>query len=351
MADYDFLEDGNGDGSGGETPNPYDNGPDPESGSFVGPGGTDPNGQTPGDYSEQWRQAGEGLDENGNGPQDPGFNWQSTAGQAIMRLGQQTGGAGAPNWAQKALSTFGLGGNNPMSNPFFVPAMTAAYKQWKDADKYNDMGTEAEHTANPFGDRSQYVKQLSDLYKDPSSIENTPGYKFSLDQGLGSMNSKLAAMGYLGSGKMRQDDMKFAQGLAEQTWDKEANRLATLGGAQFDPANAAKMKMQGGQLAIQSQNGALDAFMTPFLANAYGPGGQQGPQYNGSQPAFLHTDPSTGMPYDSSYGMNDRSNGGAPVYPPSDVTIDDGPNENFGMNDRSNGTNHWGMNDRSNGGG
>lgn len=147
----------------------------------------------------------------------------------------------------------------------FIPAAVQAYKQWNDAGKYIDMGKQASEQADPFGRyRRGYGDQLQHLYEDPSAIENTPGYKFALNQALDSTQSRLRAQGLSGGSAMQKSLTDEASGMAAQTWDKEANRLAMLAGAQFDPAKAAMMQMEGGKLAIDSQNKALDALFTPF---------------------------------------------------------------------------------------
>jgi hypothetical protein len=50
-------------------------------------------------------------------------------------------------------------------------------------------------------------------------------------QGLGAVDRKNAAGGFLGSGKASKDEMDYASGLASQTWNTEANRLAQLSGS------------------------------------------------------------------------------------------------------------------------
>jgi hypothetical protein len=66
-----------------------------------------------------------------------------------------------------------------------------------------------------------------------------------------------------------------ASGMAAQTWDKEANRLAMMAGAQFDPANAARMQMEGEKLKMEAQSRALGSLMYPFGPSAANGGNGQ----------------------------------------------------------------------------
>jgi len=168
----------------------------------------------------------------------------------------------AGNFITGAVNTAGqvVGAGNGI-----IPAAVQAYKQWNDANKYIDMGKTASEQADPFGRyRRGYGDRLQNLYDDPSAIANTPGYKFALNQALDSTQSRLRAQGLSGGSAMQKSLTDEASGMAAQTWDKEANRLAMLSGAQFDPAKAAMMQMEGGKLAVESQNKALDALFTPF---------------------------------------------------------------------------------------
>lgn len=188
----------------------------------------------------------------------PGVN-QSGAGGFLQTAGQ-----------------FLTGSNNPFTNASVIPAELTAAKQWYDAGQYRQLGNQAADRADPFGQyRRGYGDQLAALYKDPSQIANTPGYKFALNQALDATQGRLSSMGYGGTGTMADSLSAQASGLAQQTWNTEANRLAMMAGAQFDPANAARMQMEGGQLAVNSQNAALAAMMYPF-----GPGAANGTTIN-----------------------------------------------------------------------
>lgn len=160
----------------------------------------------------------------------------------------------------------GGGGNNSnVSGNMIIPAIAQAYQQYRNSGTYRDLGTQAAAVANPFGGyRKQYGDELSALYADPSKIADTPGYKFTMDQSLDQTQKRLAAMGYGGSSEMQAGLEKQAAGIASQTWNTEADRLAKLAGADFNPAYAAQAMMEGGKLSVDSQNAALAALFAPF---------------------------------------------------------------------------------------
>lgn len=86
--------------------------------------------------------------------------------------------------------------------------------------------------ADPFrGQRAQYQKQLSDLYKDPSSITESASYKFRLQQGQQSLERSMAAKGLLGSGNLALELQRYGQEMASTEFDKEVARLGMLSGA------------------------------------------------------------------------------------------------------------------------
>jgi hypothetical protein len=146
-----------------------------------------------------------------------------------------------------------------------------AAQQFHNAGKYQDLGQAAANRADPFGQYRQYYgDKLRSLYDDPSQIENTPGYKFALNQGLDATQSRLASQGFLGSSQMQDALVKQASGLAQQTYNTEADRLSKLAGSQFDPANAGSFLMKGGELGMQAQSNALGAMFYPFGPGAGG---------------------------------------------------------------------------------
>ena len=72
------------------------------------------------------------------------------------------------------------------------------------------------------------TKQNAFLNGDLSGFQNSPDYKFALDQGLGAIDSRAAARGGLFGGGNTRDAMKFATGLATQNADNYFAKLAGL---------------------------------------------------------------------------------------------------------------------------
>lgn len=59
---------------------------------------------------------------------------------------------------------------------------------------------------------------------DPSQLENTPGYQFTLQQGLKSLNNQNSAQGLGLSGAQQKGLLQYATGLANQTYGDQYNR-------------------------------------------------------------------------------------------------------------------------------
>lgn len=66
---------------------------------------------------------------------------------------------------------------------------------------------------------------------DPTAaLKATPGYQFTLDQGLKAIDRGNAARGVLNSGGADKARLRYAEGIASSTYDSYANRLAALSG-------------------------------------------------------------------------------------------------------------------------
>lgn len=123
-------------------------------------------------------------------------------------------------------SLFGDAGNlvggifENMGSPFTEP------------NKLRDAGKESAKPENqvydPFAaQRPQYQAQLSALMNDPSGVVNLPGYS----AGLQAIMRKLAAQGYLGSGKMMEALFQFGGGF----YNDAIKNLTTLAGGNMAP--------------------------------------------------------------------------------------------------------------------
>lgn len=66
---------------------------------------------------------------------------------------------------------------------------------------------------------------------DPTAaLEATPGYQFNLAEGLKAIDRSNSARGALNSGGADKSRMRYAQGLASNTYESYANRLAQMAG-------------------------------------------------------------------------------------------------------------------------
>lgn len=113
-------------------------------------------------------------------------------------------------------------------------------------------------------DFSVYQNQLNQLLQNPSSVTQTPGYQFALQQGNEAINRSAAAKGMLNSGNVLAELAKYGQGMASQGYQQQLNNLQSL--------------MQGSQ-----QFGA----QTGYYANPQGStwyGGQRSTGLAGAQP-------------------------------------------------------------------
>ena len=119
------------------------------------------------------------------------------------------------------------------------------------------------------------LQGVQDLLRDPSSITETPGYQFQLQQGQEAITGRAAAGGTLQSGATLKDLTKFGQGLASSTYQQQINNqmgLANLGassatqGAQITSGISANIS--GGMENL----GAIQAAQTAGVGGAIGTG-------------------------------------------------------------------------------
>lgn len=80
---------------------------------------------------------------------------------------------------------------------------------------------------NPFAPHQPEMAQnFLDVIRDPSKIEDTPGYRFTRDQGLKSLFAKQAASGNRFSGRALSEATQYGSGLASQMYNTEIDRMA-----------------------------------------------------------------------------------------------------------------------------
>ena len=187
------------------------------------------------------------------GYEEPGGGLGGTGGA----LGGGGGGFQMPPWLQQLLS--GKGGG--LAN--FLPAMASAYTQWKDADKYGRVGREAASMASPVDTetRKRYQQRMEEFYTDPTGfLERNPQFMATKKLGLNALNARNASRGFMGGdGKATIDELEYISTLGSRFLDQEQKNLMQMGGFQFDPANGARMMMEGTKQEIEARNGALRA--------------------------------------------------------------------------------------------
>lgn len=121
---------------------------------------------------------------------------------------------GSSDTAATALDLVGLWGN---------------YDGTKDSIEAIQKGFEMQNPFHPY--REQYAQKLNALEEDPSKIADTPGYRFTKDQGLEALWDKQASVGHRFSGRAMEETTKYGSGLASQMYQSEMDRYAKLAGA------------------------------------------------------------------------------------------------------------------------
>lgn len=117
------------------------------------------------------------------------------------------------------------------------------------------------------------------LAGDWSGFENSPDYKFTLDQGMKGLDRSAAARGALFSGGADADRIALGQGLAAQQAGTYWNRLSGLSGTGQTTANqlgqyGANYANQAGDNAMNAANARASSYANS--ANAWGNALNQG---------------------------------------------------------------------------
>lgn len=115
--------------------------------------------------------------------------------------------------------------------------------------------------------QAHFAQMLIDLMNNPGSIFDDPGYKESFDQGTQAAERSLAANGLLGSGNAAIELQRFGQSFSSNYLRQQEQLLASLSGAQFNPA-------QAGTAAQGSYNSMFDQLGSLFSSLGYGIGGE-----------------------------------------------------------------------------
>lgn len=125
------------------------------------------------------------------------------------------------------------GGTNPITNTPSVKPGTNDFKNLFDilSGLYGlKLANDAAEKSDPFGPyRKGYADKLQALEANPGLLKGTPGFMAGQD----SISRQMASKGYLGSGNQAASLQRFSGDF----YNNEANRLATLAGANIAPGN------------------------------------------------------------------------------------------------------------------
>ena len=169
------------------------------------------------------------------------------------------------------------------------------------------MGPDGAMTPNP---SSQLQQQFS---FDPSNLQNTPGYQFTMQQGLRGVQNQMASQGLGLSGAQLKGAETYASGLANQTYGDQYNRALSTYNTNYQTAanNVNRLQAlvntgqnsgaQTGQAGIQSANNAGNYLTQAGNAQASGIMGASNAAQNGMQNYMM---------YNSLYGGG--NSGGTP---------------------------------------
>jgi len=191
------------------------------------------------------------------------------AGSTWQDVSQQSGipyGNGAIN-GMSGTATIGPNSAFGGSTPTMTAAKATGAMPWGSPGNVSSMGSgvagliaagnlmgaagQAQRTADPFGPyRSQYADLMSNITNDPSQIQKLPGYQ----AGLQAVQRSLAAQGYTGSGNMMAAMAKYGGDF----YNNAMQLYGGLSGAQFNPASAAQLGLQGKQSAISLAGNSLN---------------------------------------------------------------------------------------------
>ncbi len=170
-------------------------------------------------------------------------------------------------------------GSGAITDPMALAAAGGlAYQQFHNAGQYTQQAEKYAGVLNPYGAyRDAAAQKLAALQADPSSIQDTPGYKFALSQGLGAVGNRDNRSFGVGAGSTNPDMMTFAQGLASKTYNDTIQQYSNQAGVGIGPQAAAGILQTGMQGNIASQNNAINALMSPFGPGNNTGGGGTGP--------------------------------------------------------------------------
>jgi hypothetical protein len=114
-------------------------------------------------------------------------------------------------------------------------------------------GRQAYQQSTIFGEQQGFEQMMQKLWQDPSSVTQTPGYQFNLNQGLQALSRQYGRLGQGGSGTADLGLMNYAQGYASNTWMQQLGMLAGLSGIAGGAGSTASLGRNALQGAQQQQ--------------------------------------------------------------------------------------------------
>lgn len=175
------------------------------------------------------------------------------------------------------------------------------YGLFSGGDEETQSGVDANKMAamsDPAGQfRGQWADRLNQLVMDPSSVTQTPGYQFQMEQGTEAINRGMAASGQLQSGGEQLALQKFGQGLASDSWLRQIQMMSGLVGG--SPGGGAQSYMSALQNRQEMQKRKQGEMMGGLggLSKLFGGMGTS----SGGQPTSGVFDPNF-QPYGTSEG-------------------------------------------------
>lgn len=146
----------------------------------------------------------------------------------------------------------------------------SAYSSKKAGDKMAGLGrSQAER-------QSHYDAELRALMADPSRIYSDPGYQEAQRQGVQAIERSGTLQGFTGSGNAAIALQKFGQSFATDYLRQQQQLLASLSGAQFNPASAMSAGANADAQAFSQLGSTLASLGYTFGGGGGGGGGGYG---------------------------------------------------------------------------
>lgn len=133
-----------------------------------------------------------------------------------------------------------------------VMSMLSGLMGMDNARRQRNLAQDALSRSDPFGpNRAQYAQRLNNLYMNPGSVADMPGFK----AGMQAVERRMAAQGFNGSGNMATSLMDYGN----KFFGDEVARLSSLAGADMKPD--ASQLLRGEQIAHDSESQSMGSIM------------------------------------------------------------------------------------------